>query len=308
MNEAAYRQAEKMLWQSVGIEPDEKCIILPSTGTAVRVQVVGEGPPVLFIHGGPNAGTTWAPIVGAFDGYTCLIVDRPGAGLSQACPQLCDNRTLLRFAHRFVEEVLVEMGLEKADVVASSFGGFLALHSAAASPERFGRMVQMACPALVPGMVMPTFMRLTTRAWFRRITGLFPPNQRVGDSILRQIGHGASLDAGRIPQSFKDWYLELQRHTDTVKNYGEMIGSLGRGSRIHPELILSQDLLGSVGTSTLFLWGYDDGFGGEGVARGVTDLMPDARLEMIPESGHLPWLDFPAEIGARTRTFLDGGA
>ncbi len=307
MNEAAYRRAEESLWRSVGIRPDEKTVTLPCTGTEVRIQVVGDGPPVLFIHGAPNAGSTWAPIVASLDGYTRLIVDRPGTGLSQVCPDLADNQTLLGVADRFVEDVLTGIGLETAHVVASSFGGFIALRSATATPQRFERMVQMACPALVPDMLMPTFMRLTTRTWFRRLTGVFPPNQRTSDSILRQLGHGASLDAGRMPRSLTDWHMELQRHTDTMKNDGETIGSLARGARINPGLTLSEDLLGSVKTPTLYPWGSDDGFGGENVARNLERLIPEARLEMIPGSGHLPWLDFPTEIGAPTRAFLDEG-
>ncbi len=143
--------------------------------------------------------------------------------------------------------------------------------------------------------------------WFRRFTSLFPPNEKIGDSMLRQIGHGASLDAGRIPQAFKDWYLDLQRHTDTMENEGELIGSAATIRGFDPALTLPDELLASVTVPTLFLWGEDDGFGGRDVAEEVVSLMPNAELEMIPESGHLPWLDFPAEIGRRTRAFLDEG-
>ena len=164
----------------------------------------------------------------------------------------------------------------------------------------------MACPAMVPGMKTPPFMRMMSMAWFRRLTGLFPPNQRVGDSILRQIGHGASLDAGRIPQFFSDWYLDLQRYTDTMENDGEMIGAAASLRGFDPAVTLPDDLISSVAVPTLFLWGEDDGFGGRDVAENVVSLMPNAELVMLPESGQLPWLDFPDDIGRRTRAFLDG--
>lgn len=305
MNEASYQQAEQVLWKGVGIHPDEHIVTLTTTGTEVRLQIIGDGPPVLFIHGGPNSGSTWAPIVGAFDGYSCILVDRPGTGLSEPYPNIVDRENLFRFGDRIVDDVLTGLGIERAHVVASSFGGYLALRSAAATPERFGRMVQMACPALVPGMKTPPFMRMISMGWFRKFTGLFPPNEKISDGILRQIGHGASLDAGRIPQSFKDWYLDLQRYTDTMENDGELIGSLASFGGFDRAMTLPDELISSVTIPTLFLWGEDDGFGGRDVAEGVVNLMADADLVMLPDSGHLPWLDFPADVGRRTREFLD---
>jgi len=307
MNEASYRESEAMLWNAIEQQPDEKMVELETTGTQVRVQLVGNGPPVLFIHGGPNSGSTWAPIVEAFDGYTCLLVDRPGTGLSESLDAVPDISTFIRFADRFVGEVLDGMSIDQADVVASSLGGYIALRSAATSPERFRRMVQMACPAMAPGMLTPPFMKLIRMSWFRKFTSVFPPNARISDNIMRQIGHGKSLDAGRIPQNFKDWYLDLQRYTDTMENDGNLIGVFNSRNGWDERLTLTDGLLASIETPTLYLWGEDDGFGGDKVARRTVAPMPDATLEMIDDSGHLPWLDFPTEIGTRTRSFLDAG-
>jgi hypothetical protein len=52
MNEAKYRTAEKILWSQVGCTPIEEFVPLPLIGVKVRVQEVGEGEPVLFVHGG----------------------------------------------------------------------------------------------------------------------------------------------------------------------------------------------------------------------------------------------------------------
>jgi pimeloyl-ACP methyl ester carboxylesterase len=300
MNEGKYRIAETTLWRSNGCEPSERFISLHTTGTRVRVQEVGEGEPVLFIHGGPNAGSTWAPLVANLDGFRCLLLDRPGTGLSEPYPVTAGN--LDEFGARIVGEVLDGLGIERAHMVASSFGGHLALRSAAARPERFRRMVQMAAPATCPGQIFPSFMKSLESPMARTMMRIMPPSRRINLNIMRQIGHGASLDAGRIPDVFFDWYLALGRYTDTMRNDARMIGA-----EILPNLdalTLSPSLLGSVTTPTLFLWGADDGFGGEGNAREVAAMMPDADLVMMPEAGHLPWLDDPRFTAARTREFL----
>lgn len=307
MNEASYRESEARLWNTAGFHPDEKMVTLETTGTRVRIQMIGRGPSVLFIHGGPNAGSTWAPIIDAFDGFTCLLVDRPGTGLSESLDTVPGVPTFIGFANRFVDDILSGMGMDQADVVASSLGGYIALRSAATTPDRVGRMVQMACPAFAQGMLTPQFMRMMKRSWFRKLGGVFPPSPRINDTIMRQMGHGASIEAGRIPQTFKDWYVDLQRYTDTNVNDGNLIGEFFTGSSWDERLALTDELLATVVAPTLFLWGEHDGFGGPEVADTTVAPMPDAQLEIVEDSGHLPWLDFPIEIGARTRSFIDAG-
>jgi 2-hydroxy-6-oxonona-2,4-dienedioate hydrolase len=297
---AAYRAAEAKLWGSVGLAPAEHQVRLASTGTTVRVQDVGEGDPVLFIHGGPNAGSTWAPMVADLPGMRCLLVDRPGTGLSASYPITAGN--LSRIGAAFVGDVLDGLGLDRAHVVASSFGGHLALRTAAAPPKRFRRMVQMACPALSPGEQAPPFMRLLTKGWMRRIINALPPSERANRTLMRQIGHGKSLDAGRIPSAFFHWYLALQRHTDTMRNDGDLIAQVVAQ---RPACTLPDDLLARVAVPTLFLWGADDTFGGEEVARHLVGCMPQAELTMVQDAGHLPWLDDPTAAAAATMSFLD---
>lgn len=302
MNEANYRKEEKKLWESVELQPAETFVTLPRIGVKARVQEVGEGEPVLLIHGGPNSGSTWAPLVKHIPGYRCLLVDRPGTGLSEPYPVNRENYE--RFGDIFVGDVLDGLGIDNAHVVASSFGGMLALRSAAAEPDRFRRMVQMAAPALAAGSSTPPFMRAMGIGPIRSLIGKLPPNAKANNSILRQLGHGASLDAGRIPQVFSDWYLALQRYTDTMKNDGDMIGRFVSVRGFSPDDSITEEVLGRVAAPTLFLWGADDGFGGEGVARKMVSCMPNAELVMLPGSGHLPWLDDPESIGKSTLGWL----
>lgn len=302
MNEIKYREAEQKLWRTVGLTVTERRIRLGCTGTEVRVQITGDGEPVVLLHGGPNTGATWASLVAQLDGFRCYIVDRPGTGLSE--DHVMRPATLHEVADRFVADVLDGLELERAHVIASSFGGFLALRSAAATPSRLDRMVQMACPAMAPGMKTPQFMRMMRFGFVRWLAPRLPPTRRSNDDIMRQIGHGASLDAGRIGEPFFEWYMDMLRYTNTMKNDLAMIGGAMVNGAFDPALTLDESTLGAVQTPTLFLWGADDGFGGEEVARAVVDAMPNASLEMFADSGHLPWLDDPATIAARTTAFL----
>jgi 2-hydroxy-6-oxonona-2,4-dienedioate hydrolase len=164
----------------------------------------------------------------------------------------------------------------------------------------------MACPAFAPGMRTPPFMRMISLRAGRWLLRTLPPSERAGRSTMRQIGHGASLDAGRIPQPFLDWYLALQRHTDTMANEVAMIASAVRWRGFDERLTLRPAELAAVTTPTAFLWGADDTFGGVEVAEPLAAAMPDATVELVPDSGHLPWLDDPARAAAFVTGHLVG--
>ncbi len=304
MGEAQYRLAEKTLWEAEGLSPKDHFVDLVRIGTRVRVQEVGEGPPVLFIHGGPNSGSTWAQLVGRLDGFKCLLLDRPGTGLSDDYSLRARNHGL--YASSLVADVLDALDIERAHVVASSFGGHCALFGAVATPERFDRMVQMACPAVLPGQQLPGFMKTLMVPGMRKVIAALPPTKRSQESILRQIGHGKSIDAGLLSEKHIDWYTALMKHTNTMRNEFDMIYEIkGDGGGFKPDLILGADTLSRVHVPTHFIWGADDTFGDESVARWVVDVMPDASLEMVPNSGHLPWIDDPVRVAAETARFLE---
>lgn len=297
--EIAYRQAERRLWQHVGLNPREQWIRVD--GVRCRVQVTGEGPAVVLIHGAPNAGASWAPLLPYLTGYTCYVVDRPGTGLSE---DYVVREDLEGHARRFVPQVLDGLGLDRAHVVASSFGGLLANMSVASAPDRVVRMVQMSCPSFAPGMTSPVFFRAMALRPTRRLIARVPFTRGVVRLVLRQVGQRTALKKNRVPRCFIEWGVSLQRHTNTARNDAGMIGSMMSLQGVRPESLVPKEVFQGGGVPTLFLWGEQDAFGGEDVARRVIRRMPDAELQVLRESGHLPWLDDPEGVGKATAGFL----
>jgi 2-hydroxy-6-oxonona-2,4-dienedioate hydrolase len=302
-NERLYRQAEQQLWQAAGATPSERFIELAPTCTRMRIQEVGEGPPVLFIHGGPNSGSTWAFLAARLPQYRCLIVDRPGTGLSDSTPINASNAK--GFADGFVATVLDALAIERADLVVSSFGGYIGLRSAVAHPERIRRMVQMGAPPLIPGGKVPLFMRLIMAPGFGKLLAALPPNEGAVRSMFGQIGHKASLNEGRIPRVFIDWYVALQKYTHTMRNEMSMIASAGSFFRgFDARLALDEEFLREVKTPTRFLWGSEEPYAETGAENRLVALMPHAEVEHLDRAGHLPWLDDPDHAATIVSQFL----
>ena len=308
MNEPRYREAERRLWESIGITPSEQRLHLARNDVTVRIQEAGQGPAVVFVHGANTTGTSWATLAARMAGFRCILVDRPGTGLSEPLRGHLDVGRVTGLAETLVVDVLDVLALESAHLVATSFGGCIALRTAATHPDRVNRMVQFSWPAGAPIERLPMSMRINSIPGLGRLVAALPANERSVRLLFRSLGHGPSLDAGRITREDLDCYLALLRNTDTMRNelaLGHVVISPRRGP---DPLLLPEGILRMMRTPTLFLWGERDPFGGAAVARRVVASLPNAELELLPGAGHAPWLDALQHCADAASAFLGGGA
>ncbi len=305
MNEARYREAEGRLWESVGVTPTEQQIRLDRTGVTVRVQEAGDGPPVVFVHGLSNSGVSWGSLVARLGGFRCLLVDRPGCGLSEPLPYTLDDPERLgAYGDGLIVDVLDALGLDHAHVVGTSFGGYFALRGAAAHPDRIDRVVEFGWTVGAPIGAVPLMLRLGGIPTFGRLAGLVPPNERAVRAMLRSIGLRQALATGRFSQQMVDTYLSLLRDTATMRNELKAGPHTFRWRGFNRSVFLPESLLGTIRTPTYFLWGEHDPMGDAKTAREFVEHIPGAKLEMMAGAEHAVWIDDPDHAAATTRRFL----
>ena len=291
MNEADYRAAEQRLWASRGAHPTERRVDLRRTGVEVRIQETGQGPPVLFIHGANTSGASWIALASKLSEVRCLILDRPGTGLSAPVSGRLDVQRVNQLGDTIVGDVLDALELDAAHVIATSFGGYMALRSAAAEPRRVRRMVQFSWPVGAPTTWLPWLMRVNAVPGLGSAITRLPPSKRSVRMTFRQIGHGPSLDDGRITPEDLDTYLALLRHTATLREDQRLAAVFVSWRHGLNRALLSRETLANVFAPTHFIWGEHDPFGGPETARQLVDVLPNASLEIVPSAGHAPWLD-----------------
>jgi pimeloyl-ACP methyl ester carboxylesterase len=265
----------------------------------VHVLETGSGEPLVLLHGGGAQSTEWAPLLPSLrQRFRCLALDRPGHGLSYPIDyrRVSDMRA---HAIEFLTRALDRLGLGRVDIVGNSMGGFFAIALALADPQRVRRLVLIGAPA---GMdrPLPTPVRLLsvpvlgpllwktvarpTEAGLRRF---YAGNLVVDPDKLDPMLIACGAAGHRIPGAA---WVPLVRRFATV-----------RGVRDDCYL---RDELPALATETLFLWGDRDIFAPPASGRDACERMPDARLEVVPGAGHLPWLDAPETCTAAIVDFL----
>lgn len=305
-NVQRYLEAERRLWEHVGLTPINRCLTLASGGQ-VRVQEVGEGSPFVLIHGASIAGASWATLAAALEGVRCIMIDRPGCGLSDRIVggPLRDLRSVEAYADKLLSELLDALELDAAAVGATSYGGFFAFRGAAAAPDRVTRIVEYSWPIGAPSEGAPLTARIGAVPGLQLMMTRLPMTKTMVRRALRQFGLSRAIDSGTFDDHMLEWAHALLRHTDTLANdlrSSPRVFTPIRGQ--NPDVVLTDELLARTTMPVLFLWGADDPNGGAAVARDFAQRLPNSELVIIPGAEHAPWLDDLDTCVAHTCSFL----
>lgn len=241
----------------------------------------GAGPPVLYLHDA-GADTLCSPALDdlAAD-HEVAVPWLPGYGAS-AAPH---PRTTPEGMGRVVAGTVAGLGWPAATVVGTSLGGWFALETALAAPERVAALVVCDAAGLqVPeGYLMALFngghaadhaeSRLTAA-----VTGALPPAER--DVAARPPALAAAVLA------------------PFVQRLAAAVGGSWHPALANPRLLAR---LPAVACPTTVLWGARDPLIPVAHGRALAAAIPGARLEVLPHAGHLPPLDAPDAVTAAVR-------
>lgn len=118
----------------------------------------GTGDPVVFLHGATGTGLSWAPYAVHREGRTVYAVDTIGdVGSSHQDVAVSGPDDLARW----LSEALGGLGLDRAHLVGTSYGGYLALLLATREPDRV-RSLYLIEPAGLAPVQIGRFMRWGT--------------------------------------------------------------------------------------------------------------------------------------------------
>jgi pimeloyl-ACP methyl ester carboxylesterase len=132
-------------------------------------QVVGDGAPVLLLHGLSGSSRWWRYNIGPLaEHFRVYVVDLTGFGASRG------YRFALREAAGHLVKLIDQLGIARASVVGHSMGGHIAADLAAEYPERVERLVLVDAAVLPFGLSYVQHARSLARE-VRRVRPDFLP-------------------------------------------------------------------------------------------------------------------------------------
>jgi pimeloyl-ACP methyl ester carboxylesterase len=268
----------------------------------LRIVEVGSGRPVLFVPGTGGTGPYWGALVRELPDCHCVMLDRPGWGLSAPIDYTADG-----YAHTAADVlcgVLDALELERVTVVGASIGDVWALRLAARHPERVASVALLGGGPIVAEAGTPTIIRLIASPLGAILVRL-PANAGRLRGMLRQVGHGESLDAGRIPDEYIDWRLAFERETASMRNERAMVRAIvSVRSGLRHGLPFEKSELAAIAVPTLMVYGTCDPVGSTEIWRQTIDHLPRGELQPIDRAGHMPWLDDSSGIAGHITRLL----
>jgi 2-hydroxymuconate-semialdehyde hydrolase len=252
------------------------------TNATIELDDVGEGAPVLLLHGFPATRYLWSGVVPllANSGYRLLVPDLLGYGASDTPAGVPID---MGSQARWMLEMLDALGVAQAAVVAHDVGSAAAQIMTAIAPKRVRSLV------LLDGVYAGEWAMEAIKS----IQTWDPKDaRRLSPVLMRRLGRSKALREMLGAYEGESGGLSLIRAArDLDPRQTEHIGEALRAS----------------GVPALVLWGEHDEFLSiDAVGRPLAMLLA-ARLVSLP-GGHFTPLDCPAQVAGELRRFLGENA
>ncbi len=276
-------------WRQVDWSRHRRRVELP--GSAVNYVEVGEGEPILFVHGISGCWQNWLENLPHFGrGHRAIALDLPGFGTSPMPSWPIDMPAYGRLLHDFCEK----LGLERVTLVGNSMGGFIAVEAVTATPGRFDRLVLVSAAGIINTWNPEQRATATAFAW-KQLGGTVSDLGRwiVSHRRAREIAWRPFV---RYPSRLQADLLLEQMRGGRCPGFGEALHAA-----IHHDI---RERLGEITQPTMLVWGQSDRVIPMAAALSYHRRIPHSRLEIFERTGHLPQLERPDRFNAVLDDFL----
>jgi pimeloyl-ACP methyl ester carboxylesterase len=254
------------------------------------------GQPLVFVHGLSGSWPNWLEQLPMFAAERRVIaMDLPGFGHS---PMPSEPISISAYA-RLLDNLLDALGVGAAALVGNSMGGFISAELAIAFPQRVERLVLVSAAGISTYdhsgalRALPVLRRAertlaTYAGWMASRSDAVARRPRLRDATLNIVTRHPS----RLPAALAAEQLR---------------GSGKPGFMAAFEATLTYDFrerLPEIACPTLIVWGEDDRLINARDAQVFAELIPDSRVVMYEDTGHMSMLERPAAFNALLEEFL----
>lgn len=243
--------------------------------THVAYERSGQGPAVLLLHGWGDGKIRFEVFLNALRerGNEVIALDFPGHGSSTEPPEPWSVTEYSEMTLAFLDE----LGIEKCDVIAHSFGARVAIHMAANAPNRFDKLVLTGAAGLIPKRGPKYYFKVFSYKLAKR---------------LGKIG----------------WINKLFKIDDRTKNAGSSdYRALSGVMRPTFTRVVNQNLrpyLPKIKAPTLLVWGDQDEATPIWMGQVMEKEIPDSALIVFEGASHYAFVEQSRRFMAIIDSFL----
>jgi pimeloyl-ACP methyl ester carboxylesterase len=261
----------------------------PSSGGDVAYDVIGSGPPVVLVHGTPAWSYLWRNVAARLaQGFTVYVHDLLGYGTSDKHE---GQDVSIPAQARLLEELLDLWDLEEPCVAGHDIGAAIALRLNLLEQRRFRRLALCDAVAFAPWIT----------PFSRHVQRYLEAFQTVPEHIHRQLVATHLRTAVAHPMTDEEISPYL----------APWIGPGGQAAYYRQVAQFDEDYTREVEPNyrklhvpTLVLWGDQDAWLDPSTGRRLADIVPGARLALVPGAGHFLPEDQPEVVAATLAEFF----
>jgi pimeloyl-ACP methyl ester carboxylesterase len=261
---------------------------------------------VVLLHGRNFPSSYWAPVIKTLNdaGYRVVVPDQIGFGKSSKPWGELHFDTLARNTMALLDH----LGIARADIVAHSLGGMLGVRIARAYPDRVAHLL-LAAPIGLENYRLYVPPTPTEKI-------LESEDKLTADGYRKQLETNYSL---KLPPDQVTPFIDARFNIKGSAEYPRWLRAfVSSAQMIYREPVVHE--IPVITEPTLFIMGADDhhapgrpnapeamrpkmGHNAE-LAEALAAKMQNARAEVIPDAGHLVFLDAPAKFNELMLGFL----
>jgi 3-oxoadipate enol-lactonase len=244
-------------------------VIAESQGVRIAYEVRGAGEPLVLVHGLAYDRAGWGRLPDLLaERFRLVLLDNRGVGESDAP---AGPYTVAQMAADVVA-VLDDAGIGRTNLFGVSLGGYIAQELTLGHPERVAKLI---LASTAPGGPQAIPMPQSTQEVFAR----YPTMER--EAGLRMFVENSLGERGvrELPELVEEIFRYRLEHAPSVEAW---VAQATAGATYE-----SYERVGSIGAPTLVIAGGADVVVDPRNAVLLGELIAGARVEIVPDRGHL---------------------
>ena len=266
------------------------------TGLRVHYRDEGNrnGRVIVLIHGSNASLHTWEKWIAILGkDYRIISLDLPGHGLTGKNPAgVYDNASYVDV----VDRLLVKLNIDKAVIGGNSMGGGVSWLYTITHPDKVEALLLVDAsgqPYAKSGEI-PLGFRLMRTPVLKEAARFIAPRSIFESSVKTSMNVQSKIDDKLI-----DRYWELNRYP------GNREATMQRFSTPNSMTPGTRETLANIKVPVLILWGARDNLIPVSSAKWFAEAIPQARVIIYPDVGHIAMEEIPQKSAADVKSWLD---